>query len=88
MSIMGKTQGAAVRMYQITYIMGFCLGSILYLSVNWLSPPTGLGIAEDFDHESNVVEGVAVSRGSESDGKNPIVETNSSDKLKAEGFDI
>ena len=83
MSISGKIQGAAVRMYQITYIMGFCLGSILYLVVNRLWPPEGLGISEDFNHESSVVEGLAVSLGSPNEAKNPITETNTSDKLKA-----
>lgn len=85
MSIMGKTQGAAVRMYQITYIMGFCLGSILYLVVNRVFPPKGLGIAEEFNPESSVVEGVTVnSIASEIEAKNPItLESNMSDKAKA-----
>jgi nucleobase:cation symporter-1, NCS1 family len=63
MAIMGKTSGAAVRIYQITYIVGFFLGCILHLTVNKLFPPSGLGIAEPFDDretsEGTVIEGVA-----------------------------
>jgi nucleobase:cation symporter-1, NCS1 family len=73
MSIMGKTQGAAVRMYQLTYIMGFCLGSVLFLVVNRIFPPPGLGIAEEFDHDSNIIEGVDASVGEEEKtAKSPI----------------
>lgn len=83
---MGKTQGAAVRMYQITYIMGFCLGTILYLLVNKIFPPEGLGISEDFNHESGIVEGiegVAESLGSQDGVKILVTKTNISDELKA-----
>lgn len=73
MSIMGKTQGAAVRMYQLTYIMGFCLGSILFLVVNRIFPPSGLGIAEEFDHGSDIIDGVdAFVEGEDNTGKSPI----------------
>ncbi|PVH99763.1 hypothetical protein DM02DRAFT_642803 [Periconia macrospinosa] len=51
LSLMGKTQGVAVRMYQVTYIMGFCLGSVLFMLVNKIFPPPGLGVEEEFDHD-------------------------------------
>jgi NCS1 family nucleobase:cation symporter-1 len=57
---MGRTTGNAIRIYQITYIFGFVLGSILYITVNKIFPPPGIGIAEPFS-EGNIVEGVAPS---------------------------
>lgn len=62
-------------MYQITYIMRFCLGSILFLVVNRMFPPRGLAIAEDFNHEASVIEGVAVSLGSENGADEAITIT-------------
>lgn len=74
---MGRKSGAAVRIYQINYIVGFVFGCILYYGVNYFYPPPGLGISEDFNDGPSdgsgmtVVEGVAVERdttgGSESD---------------------
>lgn len=55
MSIMGKTSGGAVRIYQITYLFGLVLASILYLAVNKFFPPEGLEISEDFDGQQLVV---------------------------------
>ncbi|KAE9990893.1 hypothetical protein EG327_000774 [Venturia inaequalis] len=59
LSIMGKTNSNAVKIYQITYIFGIALGSILYFAVNKIFPPDGLGIDEGFDG-LEVVEGVDV----------------------------
>ncbi|EPE24965.1 hypothetical protein GLAREA_11546 [Glarea lozoyensis ATCC 20868] len=59
MSLMGHTTGAAVKIYQITYIFGFVLGGILYFTVNKIWPPPGVGIAEPFDEAAIV--GVAPS---------------------------
>lgn len=59
LSIMGKTDSNAVKIYQITYIFGIALGSILYFAVNKIFPPDGLGIDEGFDG-LEVVEGVDV----------------------------
>ncbi|KEY68266.1 hypothetical protein S7711_07020 [Stachybotrys chartarum IBT 7711] len=58
MSIMGRTEGAAVRIYQITYIVGLTLGIILYMAVNKLFPPPGLGISEEFDHQLVMTDGI------------------------------
>jgi hypothetical protein len=80
MSIMGKTSGAAVRMYQVTYIMGFFLGCILHLAVNKFFPPPGLGVEEDF--HGVLVEGVAVGD-SDDMAKTPIaVESKLSKELE------
>lgn len=59
LSIMGKTNSNAVKIYQITYIFGIALGGILYFAVNKIFPPDGLGIDEGFDG-LEVVEGVDV----------------------------
>lgn len=75
---MGRKSGAAVRIYQINYIVGFVFGCILYYGVNHFYPPPGLGISEEFDaaHVGDglgvtTVEGVAIegdtTGGSESD---------------------
>lgn len=58
MSIMGRTDGAAVRIYQITYIVGLTLGIILYMAVNKLFPPPGLGVSEAFDHQLVMTDGI------------------------------
>lgn len=55
-SLIGKTSGAAIKIYQITYIFGFVLGSILFIGINHFYPPPGLGIDVPFDE--NVLEGV------------------------------
>ena len=60
MSIMGRTNSAAVKIYQVTYLFGVVLGSILYYSANKIFPPEGLGIEEDFDGLVNI-DGVAPS---------------------------
>jgi hypothetical protein len=54
---MGHTTGAAVKIYQITYIIGFFLGGILHLIVNTFFPVSGLGIDEPFE-EAALVEGI------------------------------
>lgn len=75
---MGNTNSNAVKIYQITYIFGVSLGSILYFSVNKIFPPAGLGIDEDFDG-MEVTEGVEVategrrSSGSATPTKGPIL---------------
>lgn len=69
-SLMGWTTGGAVKIYQITYIFGLVLGTILHLIVNKFFPPEGLGIAEEFD--GDVLEGVVPEEGSESSVKEPI----------------
>lgn len=83
MSIMGKTKGGAVKIYQITYIFGFFLGVSLHLVVNKIFPPQGLGIDEPFD-DLETVEGVAPSEdGCETPTKEPItVEKQVIDDLK------
>jgi NCS1 family nucleobase:cation symporter-1 len=62
---MGRTSGAAVRIYQITYIVGFFLGCLLHMVVNKLFPPPGLGISEPFEgtdsNGGSIIEGVAPS---------------------------
>lgn len=61
---MGRTSGAAVRIYQITYLIGFFLGCALYMTVNRLFPPPGLGTDEEFDSEAIIGESaVAVIEG-------------------------
>lgn len=76
MSIMGKTSGGAVRIYQITYIVGFFLGSILHMAVNKLFPPPGYGIAEEFNHgaiDGTIIEGVDPSVNSDNTpAKSPV----------------
>jgi hypothetical protein len=47
-NIMGYTDGPAVRIYQMTYIVGFFFSIILYFTVSKIWPPAGLGIAEEF----------------------------------------
>lgn len=59
MSIMGKTNSNAVKIYQITYIFGISLGGVLYFAVNKIFPPAGLGIDEGFDG-LEVMDGVEV----------------------------
>ncbi|EXJ82047.1 hypothetical protein A1O1_08116 [Capronia coronata CBS 617.96] len=62
LSIMGRTTGGAVKIYQLTYIIGFFLGAILFLVINKFFPPPGLGIEQEFDGTlDEVVEGVVVS---------------------------
>lgn len=68
MSIMGNTTSGAVRIYQINYVVGIALGSTLHMVVNKLFPPPGLGVAEDFDEDLVVTDGVE----SRSDGSGPI----------------
>lgn len=60
---MGKTNNNAVKIYQITYIFGVTLGSILYYTINKIWPPAGLGIEEDFDG-SLTIDGIAEESGS------------------------
>jgi hypothetical protein len=74
---MGRTSGAAVRIYQITYIVGFFLGCLLFFTANKLFPPPGLGIAEPFDgvdsNDGSVIEGIAAhSDAGEAMSKQPI----------------
>lgn len=72
MSSLGNTTSPAVRIYQITYLFGLVLGSILYLSVNKLFPPVGLGVSEQFDEGSVVTEGISVTEeDTYPDGKEP-----------------
>ena len=68
LSLMGRTEGSAVRIYQITYIVGFFLGGSLHLIVNRLFPLSGLGINEDFDVDV-VVEGTSPVVTSSEDGE-------------------
>lgn len=69
---MGKTKGGAVKIYQITYLFGFCLGVILHLTVNKLFPPPGIGIDEPFEG-MEIVEGVDSSDvGTSTPTKEPI----------------
>jgi hypothetical protein len=56
---MGKSNSNAVKIYQITYVFGITLGSILYFAVNKIFPPDGLGIDESFDG-LEVMDGVEV----------------------------
>ena len=66
---MGWTTGNAVKIYQITYVFGFFLGTILFITINKIFPPPGLGIDEPFD-ESEIVDGVLpAADGSESSTK-------------------
>jgi hypothetical protein len=75
MSSMGNTTSAAVRIYQITYIFGLVLGSTLYLTVNKLFPPAGLGVSEEFDDSTVVTDGISVpSESNISYGKKPEAE--------------
>lgn len=70
MSIMGRTKGGAVKLYQITYLFGFFFGCILHLSVNKMFPPPGIGINEPFD---GTVEGIEPSDdGTESPSKDLV----------------
>jgi hypothetical protein len=76
---MGRTSGAAVRIYQITYLVGFFLGCGLYMSINYFFPPPGVGIAEEFDSaamhagEGTVIEGVSArTSGEGSEGNGPV----------------
>ncbi|RDW73035.1 putative permease-2 [Coleophoma cylindrospora] len=76
LNIMGRTTGAAVKIYQITYILGFVLGAILFAGANYFFPPEGLGISEDFT-EPGFVDAIAISasdNGSEDAvAKGPVV---------------
>jgi hypothetical protein len=76
MSLMGNTSSGAVRIYQITYLFGLALGLTLYLLVNKLFPPPGLGVSEDFDDNVIITDGVEMS----SDGQSPEKETAMFDK--------
>jgi hypothetical protein len=49
MSLMGNTSSPTVKIYQITYIFGVTLGSILYFGINKIFPPPGLGVNEEFE---------------------------------------
>ena len=74
---MGRTSGAAVRIYQITYIVGFFLGCLLHMIVNKVFPPPGLGISEPFEgldeNGESIIEGVAPSKDDGTDmSKQPI----------------
>lgn len=86
LSIMGKTDSNAVKIYQITYIFGISLGGILYFSVNKIFPPDGLGINEGFDG-LEVMDGVEVpidggkSSGSTTPTKVPVL---SEDRLDSD----
>lgn len=78
LSIMGKTDSNAVKIYQITYLFGVSLGSILYFAINRIFPPGGLGVDEGFDG-MEVVEGVEVAddsgrgSGSSTPAKGPVL---------------
>lgn len=75
MSSMGNITSPAVKIYQINYIFGLVLGSILYLSINKLFPPAGLGISEQFEDHTVVTEGISVpSDTNVSFGKKPDTE--------------
>ncbi len=69
---MGHTTGAAVKIYQITYIIGFFLGGALHMIVNTIFPVSGLGVEEDFDGvlvvEGEHVIGAGSEDGTSSDG--------------------
>lgn len=88
LSIMGNTTSGAVRIYQITYLVGFTLGCTLHLIVNKIWPPPGLGIEEEFEGSEGevVVEGVVVSTGAGDGGSEtpPTKQPTISDKQIAD----
>jgi len=57
MALMNKMDSPAVKIYQITYLVGIGLGTILYMAVNTIFPPLGLGVDEPFD-AIEVLEGL------------------------------
>ena len=56
-NIMGKTTQTSVKIYQLTYLVGFCLSFALHVGICWMWPPTGLGVSEEFP-EGDIIEGV------------------------------
>ena len=54
---MGKSN-AGVRIYQLTYIVGFFSSILLYTIACKIWPPIGLGISEDFPESPEVIQGV------------------------------
>ena len=48
-SLLGWTSGTALKLYQITYLFGFALSTVLFISINYFFPPIGLGREEPFD---------------------------------------
>ena len=64
--IMGKNK-PAVKVYQLTYIVGFTLSFVLHIAINKIWPPRGLGIGEEF--EGDVIEGVEALETSSRDEK-------------------
>ncbi|KAH8880225.1 hypothetical protein GQ53DRAFT_891637 [Thozetella sp. PMI_491] len=49
LSIMGQSSGGAVRVFQLTYVVGFVLSFSMYLTACYIWPPAGTGISELFD---------------------------------------
>lgn len=56
-NIMGKSN-AGVRIYQLTYIVGFFSSILLYTLACRIWPPAGLGISEDFPESPEVIQGL------------------------------
>lgn len=59
MNIMEKSN-AAVKIYQLNYIVGFGISFILFFAANKIWPPPGLGIAEGFDESDAAIDGTVL----------------------------
>jgi hypothetical protein len=59
MNIMGKNN-AAVKIYQLNYMVGFSIAFIVFCGSNLIWPPPGTDISEPFD-EAMAIDGVASS---------------------------
>lgn len=47
----GHAYGPAYRVYQISFFVGYPTAVIVYIIINKIFPPEGLGIAEELEEE-------------------------------------
>jgi len=77
MSMRGKTDGVAYRIYQMSFFVGYPIAVCTYIVINKIWPPEGLGIAENLSEppeDGEVIEGSTPENLSESEKDVGIVE--------------
>lgn len=57
-----KVPEACTHLYYLAYPLGFVVSFLAFYALNWLSPPPGLGVTDDFDVYGNFTEDEAAER--------------------------
>ena len=77
MSMQGKTDGVAHRIYQMSFFVGYPIAVCTYILINKTWSPEGLGIAENLQElpeDGEIIEGSIPENLSESEKDVGIVE--------------